>query len=98
LIPTETLDVLKVNKIVQAQIFENFKVPGHSLHMSQAAKKLVKGIDNEEHVKKCLNCKWYPYSLVLNKTAIDFICVGFLSFKYLSQALDSILQNKKLAK
>ena len=84
LVPTETIDVLKVHKIVQSQLFENFKVPGHSLHMSQAAKKLVKGIDNKEHVDKCLNCKWYPHSLVLDKTAIEFVAEGFLSFKFLS--------------
>ena len=98
LIPTETVDVLKVNKIVQAQIFENFKVPGHSLHMSSTAKKLVKGIDDDEYVAKCWNCKYFPHSFVCDKTAIDFIANGFLSFKYLSQGLEALFQNKKLAK
>jgi len=98
LIPTETVDVIKVNKIVQASALENFKCPGHSLVMSAAAKKLVKGIDNEEHVDKCVKCRYYPYSIVTEDTALDFIAQGFLSFKYLSQALDYLFQNKKLAK
>lgn len=66
--------------------------------MTAAAKKLVKGIDNESHVDSCLNCKWYPYSVVCQKIALDFVAEGFLSFKYLSQGLDYLFQNKKLAK
>lgn len=98
LIPTETVDVLKVIKVIHAAQLENFKCPGHSLHMTAAAKKLVKGIDNEKHVESCLSCKWYPYSIVCEDIALDFVAEGFLSFKYLSHGLDQLIQNKKLAK
>jgi len=65
--------------------------------MSQAAKKLVKGIDNQAHVNKCVNCKYFPFTVVCDKTAIDLIAPGFLSFKYLSSGLDHLFKNKKLA-
>lgn len=97
-VPLETVDVLKILKIHWAAIMENFKCPGHSLNMSTAAKKLVKGADSQDHIDQCLACKYFPFSIVCEDIALDFVASGFLSFKYMSQGLDHLLANKKLAK
>lgn len=54
LVPNETVDVLKILKIHWAAIMENFKCPGHSLAMSAAAKKLVKGADSQDYIDQCV--------------------------------------------
>jgi hypothetical protein len=98
LVPQETVNVLRIQKLSQASVLENFKCPGHSLVASAETKLMVKGIENKDHVDKCLNCKWFPYSVVCESTAIDFVAPGFLSFKYLSHGLDAVFNNKNMIK
>jgi hypothetical protein len=77
---------------------ENFKCPGHSLNMTSAAKKLVKGAESQDHIDQCIACKYFTFSIVCKDIALDFISSGFLNFKYMSQGLDHLLANKKVAK
>ena len=34
--------------------------------------------DQEEHREKCLQAKFYPFSLVLNDKTLEFVCVDYV--------------------
>ena len=52
----------------------------------------------KEYSDACMNCKYFPFSIVLKDMTIDLVAEDFLNFKYLSQALDHLITNKNLAR
>lgn len=97
-IPGETMEVLKVKKVMEPTVLEKFKIPGQSLSVTAQQKRLIKGPEKREHVQKCLDCRWFTYSLICKESKFDFVQAGFLEFKYMSQGLENVIKNKKLAK
>ena len=67
-------------------------MPGHSL---KPARTVLKKGPPTEHTQACLKCEYYPYHLVLNDVALEFVAEGFLSFKYLSQGLSFVFGQKR---
>ena len=96
LIPLETLQVLKIKKLLQPSVVQtSYNLTGYSLQANAQLKKMAKGKDYSD---ACLNCKYFPFSIVLKDMTLDFVAENFLNFKYLSQALDHLIGNKKLAR
>jgi hypothetical protein len=53
--------------------------------------------DQEEHREKCLQARYYPFSLVLSDKTLEFVCVDYVQFKVVTEALEELLKKKSSA-